>query len=179
MRLRPLPRRRRHGPLPARVDLISSSTVPHLLLIHGGHPGGRTHKLVAAVLAGVQAAGEAIEVRTLPALKAGIDDLLWADALAIGTPEHFGYMSGAVKDFMDRTFYPAEGKVDGLPYATFVSAANDGTGAVSAIERIARGYKWKQVAEPLIVKGDISEADLQRCRELGQALAAGLALGIF
>lgn len=151
----------------------------HLLIIHGGHEGGRTHQLVEAVRRGVLAADEAIELRTLPALQAGIDDLLWANGLLIGTPEHFGYMAGTIKDFMDRTFYPAEGKVDGLPYAVFVSAGNDGTGAVNAIDRIALGYKWKKVAEPLIVKGAITDADLQSCEELGQTLAAGLALGIF
>jgi multimeric flavodoxin WrbA len=106
-----------------------------LLIVHGGHAGGRTHRLVAAVELGVKSTEEAIEVRTLPALGAGVDDLLWAQGLLIGTPEHFGYMAGAVKDFMDRTFYPVEGKVDGLPYAVFVSAGNDGAGAVSSIER--------------------------------------------
>ena len=150
-----------------------------LLLIYGGHAGGRTRQLVDAVLQGVQASDEAIEVRALPALEATIDDLLWAQALLIGTPEHFGYMSGAVKDFMDRTFYPAEGKVDGLPYAVFVSAGNDGTGAVSAIDRIALGYKWKRVAEPVIVVGAVTDAAIERCAELGQTIAAGLALGIF
>jgi multimeric flavodoxin WrbA len=161
----------------------------HVLIIFGGHAGGRTLQLVDAVQRGVLAAAddspehstadETIEIRALPALAAGIDDLLWANALLIGTPEHFGYMSGAVKDFMDRTFYPAEGKVDALPYAIFVSAGNDGTGAVSSIERIAHGYKWKRVAEPLIVQGEVTNADLQRCVELGQTVAAGLELGIF
>jgi hypothetical protein len=151
----------------------------HLLIIHGGHAGGRTHRLVQAVQLGVLATGEAIEIRTRPALDADASDLLWADALLIGTPEHFGYMSGAVKDFMDRTFYPVEGKVDGLPYALFVTASNDGTGAVSSIERIALGYKWKKVADAVIVRGEITDAQLQRCGELGQTIAAGLALGIF
>ena len=156
----------------------------HVLIIFGGHAGGRTHQLVEAVQRGVLLANDdsaerAIKVRTLPALEAGIEDLLWANALLIGTPEHFGYMAGAVKDFMDRTFYPADGKVDALPYALFVSAGNDGTGAVNSIERIALGYKWKRVAAPLIVKGDVTEPDLQRCVELGQTIAIGLELGIF
>ncbi|HEY8537439.1 MAG TPA: NAD(P)H-dependent oxidoreductase [Steroidobacteraceae bacterium] len=150
-----------------------------LLIIYGGHAGGRTERLLKAVQTGVVASGEPIEMRSLPALQAGAEDLLWANGLLIGTPEHFGYMSGAVKDFMDRTFYPVEGKVEGLPYAVFVSAGNDGSGAVASIERIALGYKWKKVAEPVIVKGEPTEADLQRCEELGQTMAAGLALGIF
>jgi multimeric flavodoxin WrbA len=150
-----------------------------ILLIHGGHAGGRTAAMVTAVLEGVALAEDAIECRSLPALQAGVDDLLWAQGLLIGTPEHFGYMSGAVKDFMDRTFYPVEGKVEALPYALFVSAGNDGTGAVGAIERIALGYKWKCVAAPLIARGALTPADLERCRELGQTFAAGLALGVF
>lgn len=150
----------------------------HLLLIHAGHAGGRTYAMVAAVRDGIANAGEDIELRVLPALEAGVDDLLWASGLLIGTPEHFGYMAGALKDFFDRTFYPTQGRVEGLPYAMFVSAGNDGTGAVTSIERIALGYRWKQCAEPLIVKGDPGAADLQKCAELGQLMAAGLALGV-
>lgn len=150
-----------------------------LLLIYGGHTGGRTLRMVEAVTSGVVRSGEPVELRALPALEADADDLLWAQGLLIGTPEHFGYMSGAVKDFMDRTFYPVEGKVEGLPYALFVSAGNDGSGAVTSIERIALGYKWKRIAEPLIVKGDIDATARDRCVELGQMMVSGLALGIF
>lgn len=151
----------------------------HLLLIHGGHEGGRTYAMAAAVRRGVEECGVQIELRALPALTAGIADLLWAHGLIIGTPEHFGYMSGAVKDFMDRTFYPAEGKVDGLPYAVFVSASTDGVGAVNSIERIALGYKWKKVAEPIVVRGEVTPEAVQRCFELGQTMAAGIDMGLF
>ena len=141
--------------------------------------GGRTEQLVEAVREGIDASGEAIELRCLSALIADTSDLLWAQGLLIGTPEHFGYMSGAVKDFMDRTFYPVENQVDGLPYAVFISAGNDGTGAANAIARIAIGYKWREIAPPLIVKGDVTAQARQQCIELGQTMAAGLALGIF
>ena len=157
---------------------LPSASRPHLLLIYAGHAGGRTHALVEAVKRGVADAGEDVELRALPALDAGVEDLLWANGLLIGTPEHFGYMAGAIKDFFDRTFYPVQGRVDGLPYAIFVSAGNDGIGAVTSIQRIAIGYRWKQCAEPVIVKGDPSDADRDRCAELGQTLAAGLALGV-
>jgi multimeric flavodoxin WrbA len=151
----------------------------HLLLIYGGHAGGRTERLTAAVLDGAAELAGEVEIRSKPALEATADDLLWAQGLLIGTPEHFGYMSGAVKDFMDRTFYPVEGQVEGLPYALYVSAGNDGTGATSSIERIAVGYRWKRIAEPIIVVGAPDEAALARCRELGQTMAAGLAYGVF
>ena len=151
----------------------------HLLLITGGHAGGRLERLADAVAAGIAEFTDEVELRRLPALEATLDDLLWAHALVIGTPEKFGYMAGAVKDFFDRTFYPAEGKVDGLPFALFVSAGNDGNGAVTSVERIATGYRWTRVAEPVIVKGAPDEAALARCHELGQTVAAGLAVGVF
>jgi hypothetical protein len=88
-------------------------------------------------------------------------------------------MSGAVKDFMDRTFYPVEGRVEGLPYAIYVSAGNDGTGAAGSIERIATGYRFRAIADPVIVVGAPDDAALARCRELGQTMAAGLAYGVF
>ena len=152
----------------------------HLLLIHGGQTEeGTTARMEQAVADGIAEFADEIEIRRLRALAAGIEDLLWANGLLIGTPENFGYLSGAVKDFLDRTYYPAQGKVNGLPYALFVSAGNDGTGAVRALERIAIGYGWTRIAEALIVRGQPDEAALQRCRELGQTMAAGLTCGIF
>ena len=106
-------------------------------------------------------------------------DLLWADALLLGTPENFGYMSGGMKDFLDRTYYPCEGRLEGMPYALFISAGNDGTGARNAIARIVRGFPLREVHEPIIVKGPVGEADLARCTEMGMSLAAGLELGVF
>lgn len=150
----------------------------HLLLIHVGE-SGRTARLGAAVAEGVKQSGDAIELRKLRAEQATVDDLLWADGLLIGTPEKLGYMAGLLKDFFDRTFYPAEGRTLGLPYALFISAGNDGSGTARAVERIATGYRWKSVADPLIVIGEPDDAALAQCRELGEAMAAGLAAGIF
>jgi multimeric flavodoxin WrbA len=150
----------------------------HILLIYSSQ-SGHTAAMAQAVQTGVAEFADAVDIRCLRALDAGLDDLLWANGLLIGTPENFGYMSGAVKDFLDRTYYPAQGKVTGLPYALFVNAENDGSGAVRAVERIASGYGWNKVADAVIVKGTPDNAATQRCIELGQTLAAGLALGVF
>jgi multimeric flavodoxin WrbA len=120
-----------------------------------------------------------IELRERHALLATTDDLLWAQGLLLGTPEHFGYMSGALKDFFDRSFYPAEARTAGLPYGLFVSAGNDGRGTVTAVERIVTGYGWQAIAEPVRVVGEPDAAALAKCRELGATLAAGLMAGIF
>ncbi|HSW15210.1 MAG TPA: NAD(P)H-dependent oxidoreductase [Solimonas sp.] len=156
------------------------ATLPmkHLLLIYHSQ-SGHTAALAQAVQAGAAEFADEVELRVRQAFDAGLDDLLWANGLLIGTPENFGYLSGAVKDFLDRTYYPAEGKTVGLPWAMFVAAGNDGSGAVRALERIATGYGWNRVAEALIVRGEASEAQLAAARELGQTLAAGLACGIF
>ena len=122
-----------------------------VLLVYGGQPGGRTERLCTAALAGLRAAGEAFELRERPALQATVDDLLWAQGILLATPEHFGYMSGALKHFFDRTFYPAEGRTEGRPYGLMVSAGNDGTGTVAAVERIVTGYRWRAVAPPVVV----------------------------
>lgn len=152
-----------------------------LLLVHGGHPGGRTERLRLAVAAGVAAAASTteVELRQCRALDARLDDLLWAEGLLLGTPEHFGYMSGALKDFFDRTFYPAEARTIGLPYGLFVSAGQDGSGTIAAVARIVTGYRWKAVAPPVLVVGEPDATALAGCEELGATLAAGLAAGVF
>ena len=107
------------------------------------------------------------------------EDVFWANGIILGTPENFGYMSGALKDMFDRIYYPCLGKVDGLSYALFIRAGNDGTGAVTSIERIVSGLRWKLVQEPVICAGDFRPEYNLQCEELGMALAAGLEAGIF
>lgn len=149
----------------------------HLLIIYHSQ-SGNTERMAHAILAG---AGEVedIEIRFLHAFDASLDDLLWSDGLLIGTPENFGYMSGAVKDFLDRTYYPAQGKFTNKPYAIFISCENDGSGAVFNIQRIALGYPLKQVIEPIICQGEVTEQALSECKEMGMTMAAGLSIGIY
>ncbi len=151
----------------------------HLLIVYHSQ-SCRTEALAHAVWRGASSDDiDNVEVRFKLAGDAGVHDLLWANALILGTPENFGYMAGAMKDFLDRTFYPVQGKVDGLPYAMFISAGNDGTGAVRAIRRIGNGYPLKEVQDPIIVRGDPDVRALVSCEELGMAIAAGLELGVF
>ncbi len=122
---------------------------------------------------------EGVEVRTRAALEADAEDLLWCDGFILGTPENFGYMSGAMKYFLDRVFYPCENSVNGKPWAMFVRAGNDGSGAISSIRRILTGLAVKEVQEPVLIAGDFDEARLAECEELGLTMAAGLEAGVF
>jgi len=139
---------------------------------------GHTEELARAVAEGVKEV-EGAEAILKRAGEATVEDLLEADGVVIGSPENFGYMAGMVKDFFDRTFYQAHDKVFRKPFAVFISAGNDGTGALKAIERIALGYKFKTVFPPVISRGPVRDEDLKLCRELGGTVAAGCELGIF
>lgn len=147
------------------------------LLIVYQSQSGSTALLAHAVARG--AGLEDVDIRMRQALDADIADLIWCDGVLIGTPENFGYLSGLIKDFFDRTYYAALEVQLQRPYALFISAGNDGSGAQRQAERILQGLPWRKIAEPVLVRGQASDADLTPCEELGQAMAAGLALGIF
>jgi len=120
-----------------------------------------------------------VKVRVRAALEADADDLLWADGFILGTPENFGYMSGAMKYFLDRVYYECIDKINGRPYALFVRAGNDGTGAISSLRRILTGLAVREVQEPVLIAGAFAAARLAECEELGLTMAAGLEAGVF
>ncbi|HDQ03846.1 MAG TPA: flavodoxin [Deltaproteobacteria bacterium] len=139
---------------------------------------GNTKKMAHAVAEGARAV-EGVEVILKRAADATEEDLVAADGLAVGTPENFGYMSGMLKDFFDRTYQGTQEKVFRKPFVVFISAGNDGSGALRAIERIALGYKFKTVFNPVIAKGIITEDILEKCRELGGTIAGGCQMHIY
>ncbi len=148
-----------------------------LLVVHHSQSGS-TERLAHAAVAGAREEAE-VEVRWLRAAEAGAADLAWCDALLLATPENFGFVSGGLKEFLDRTFYAASAQQLNRAVALIVSAGNDGSGAVRQLARILQGYPLREVAEPLIVRGEPGAADVARAADAGRALAAGLALGIF
>lgn len=153
--------------------------MPNLLIV-SHTPSDNTKAMTRAVIAGVEHPDiHEIDLRTTAPLQTGPDDVLWADGIILGTTENFGYMSGAMKDFFDRVYYPCLEQTEGLPYALFIRAGNDGLGAKSSIERITAGLNWKQVQSPLICKGPWQDGFLKSCEELGSTLAAGLEAGVF
>lgn len=160
-----------------------------LLIVYHTMTGG-TRQMAAAAAAGARSE-PAVRVSLLGAAEAQASDVLQAAGFIFATPENLAAMSGKMKDFFDRTYYAALDRVNGRPYATLICAGNDGRNAAQQIERIATGWRLKPIADPIIVcthaqtpaeilrEKCISEPDLARCTELGQALASGMALGIF
>ncbi|MFA6311455.1 MAG: NAD(P)H-dependent oxidoreductase [Sterolibacterium sp.] len=160
-----------------------------LLIVYHSMTGG-TLQMAQAAQAG--AATEAtLTVRLLHSRDATAEEMLAADGYLFATPENLAAMSGQLKDFFDRSYYACLDRLNGRPYATLICAGSDGQNAARQIERIATGWRLKPIAAPLIVcthaqtpeeilaPKQIAADDLQRCADLGAALAAGLCLGIF
>jgi multimeric flavodoxin WrbA len=150
---------------------------------------GGTRLLAVAAAAGAARHADAL-CRLVPAQEAELADLILSDAYLFATAETLASISGLMKDFFERCYYPALGRIDGRPYAAMICAGSDGQNAARQIARIATGWRLREVAAPLIVSTraqtpaaiqapkTIAAADLARCEELGETLAAGLAGGI-
>jgi multimeric flavodoxin WrbA len=163
--------------------------VRRLLIVWHSTTGGAAQMARAAHDAARREGG--VQVEWLRAAEAQPDDVLAADGYLFCAPEHLASLSGPMKDFFDRCYYPALDRIGGRPYALMICAGSDGSGAVRQVERICTGWRLKPVAPALIVcthaqtpaaivaPKRIAEPDLDRCRELGAALAAGLASGVF
>ena len=148
-----------------------------LLIVY--HTGGvKTAQMAEAVERGARSEGS-VNVVMKRCADAGPEDVLAAAGLILGTPENFGYMSGMMKDFLERVFYACEGKVNGRPWALFVGAGQDGSGAVTSVERIVAGLRLEKKCEPVIGLKELTPEILEQCEQLGAAFAAGLALGVF
>ncbi|AJD46796.1 multimeric flavodoxin WrbA [Isoalcanivorax pacificus W11-5] len=150
------------------------------LLIVAHAPSPNTRKLVDAVLRGARHEDiDNVETRWLPPLEAGPDDVRRADGIVLGTTENLGYMSGALKDFFDRSYYPVLEEKQGLPCAVYIRAGHDGTGTRRALESILTGLRWRLVQDILLCRGDWQDSFVEQCEELGLAMAAGLDAGIY
>lgn len=146
--------------------------------------------MVQAAAAGA-ASETALRVTVLRAPDAGAGDLLAADGYIFATPENLAAISGLMKDFFDRSYYPVLEQINGKPYAAMICAGSDGHNAARQIERIATGWRLKSIAPPLIIcthaqtrdeilrPKQIAPAQLEECKTLGATIAAGLVMGIF
>lgn len=160
-----------------------------LLIVYHSITGG-TEQLAQAAAAGA-GAEPGVTTRLLRAAAAQAKDVIDADAYVFATPENLAAISGLMKDFFDRCYYPALDRISGRPYLALVCAGSDGQNATRQIERIATGWRLRRVADTLIVCTHaqtpeqilatkvIETTDLLRCRELGSMLATGLAMGVF
>lgn len=149
------------------------------LLIVAHAPSPNTQRLRDAVVEGARSEDvDGVDVVVLSPFDTEPEHVLAADAIILGTTENLGYMSGALKDFFDRCYYPCLEETQGRPYALYIRAGHDGTGTRRGVETIVTGLRWKAVQEPLLCRGEWDEAFLDRARDLGLYMAAGLEAGV-
>jgi hypothetical protein len=149
------------------------------LLIIAHIPSPNTLKLKDAVLLGANSNPlQHTLIKCLSPFDTKPEDILAADAVILGTTENLGYMSGALKDFFDRCYYPCLEIKQGLPCAAYIRAGHDGTGTLNALKTITTGLKWRWVQEPVILRGDYTTRFEEQCTELGAAMACALDEGI-
>ena len=149
-----------------------------LLIAHA--PSDNTRALAQAVVCGVEKAKlSQIEITWVPPLQASVDDVLSADVIILGTTENLAYMSGALKDFFDRIYYPCLERTQGLAFCYYIRAGHDGTGTNRAIKNICNGLKWKQIQPEIICRGPWRQEFLLECTNLGENIACGLDFGIY
>lgn len=147
------------------------------VVIIANTPTANTYALREAVARGARHSAVPIEV--LSPLEACSVHIMRSAAVILGATENFGYMSGAVKDFFERIYYPCLESTQGLPVALYVRAGNDGTGTVQSVTRILTGLRWKLVQEPLVFKGAWQDTFLSDVEELGEVVALGVEMGVF
>ena len=149
------------------------------LLIVAHAPSPNTLRLRDAVVAGARHPDiGGVEVVAQSPFDTQPEHVLAAQAIVLGTTENLGYMSGALKDFFDRCYYPCLDKTQGLPYALYIRAGHDGTGTRRGVETIVTGLRWRAVQEPLLCRGEFKEDFVPDCEELGTLMAAGLEAGV-
>ncbi len=158
-----------------------------LLIVYHSRTGGTRQMAEAAA----EAARDEANTILKTADQAGPNDLLASDGYIFCAPENLAAISGLMKEFFDRCYYPVLGQIEGRPYAQMVCAGSDGENAARQMARIATGWRLKEVQPPLIIcthaqtpkailaEKIIPEEQLKNCREVGAALAAGLSLGVF
>jgi multimeric flavodoxin WrbA len=151
---------------------------------------GAARQMAAAAARGARSEA-GTDVRLVPAQNAEAADLLAADGYVFAAPENLAALSGTMKEFFDRNYYPVLDRLNGRPYGLLIAAGSDGQGAVRQATRILTGWRLKPIAEPIIVgthaqtpeailaEKAVGASDLQACEELGAALAAGLSMGVF
>ena len=149
------------------------------LLIVAHAPSPNTKKLAQAAFDGANHPDIDINVILKSPQDTQPEDVLTADALLLGTTENLAYMTGLTKDFFDRCYYPVLEKKQGMPFALYIRAGQDGTGTKRAMQTIITGLRWNYVQEALILKGDWQDEFAEQVEELAMTIAAGVDAGIY
>jgi len=145
-------------------------------------PSRNTQAMATAIRQGAESDSiDGVSIQLKSPFNCVSEDVLSSDAVVLFTTENFGYMSGALKDFFERIYYPClddPKRNDATPYSLVIRAGLDGTGTEVAVKKITKGLKWKRVQATTLCKGQFQQYFIEQCRDLGQTMAASLEASI-
>ncbi|MEQ1498053.1 MAG: flavodoxin family protein [Novosphingobium sp.] len=168
------------------ADPLAATLLADMLLIVWHSRTGASRAMADAAALGAASGG-----RLIAAELAQPDDFLAASGYLFAGPENLGALSGAMKEMLDRNYYPLLGRIAGRPYASMIAAGSDGQGAQAQLDRILTGWRLKRVAPPMIInvaaqtseeilaEKQLGSEILANCTNLGAAMAEALQTGIF
>lgn len=142
-----------------------------VLVIYHSQQMGYTKELAEALAAGARKASADVELINTNERRVTLEDLMSADAIAIGTPDYYGYLAGTIKTLFDDIYlWDKEGKsITGKPAALFYSHGGGGT-VRQSLEKFAKRF-FKQVGET-VERGPSGAGEAkEKCLALGRELA--------
>ncbi len=148
-----------------------------LLVFHA--PSQNTQAMVNAMVKAVAEENlDNLQLKVKSPFDANAEDVLACDGIILGTTENLGYMSGALKDFFDRVYYPCLDVKQGLPVVAVVRAGHDGTGTCRALQTILTGLRWRWVQDIVVCKGPWQATFIQESKTIAQSMAVALSEGM-
>jgi len=144
---------------------------PKILIMYYSRTGN-TEKLAEAVAEGVKRVSE-VTVELKRAESVTPEDVIGADGYAVGSPSHFGIMSGQILTLLT-DLYSIRHKMAGKPMAVFTTGTGGQVTALENIERIIGVFNPRFVKPGIAVEGAPREADKLQAAKLGEKLAKAL-----
>jgi NAD(P)H dehydrogenase (quinone) len=148
------------------------------ILIVYDSKSGNTERMAIAVAEGARHVKN-VDVDMKNVDQTSLDDLVYADGIAFGSPTYFGEMSGKLKTFIDESV-KVYGKLEGKVGAAFTSSGGTASGAETTLLSIVQAM----LVHGMIVQGrsgdkhfgaaavgSPQESDLESCRDLGKRVA--------
>jgi len=146
------------------------------LVLYHSQEFGNTGAMAEAIAEGLRAAGCEVDSFNTNEGRFDVTRFPQYDCAAFGSPDYYSYIAGGMKLFMDDHYIHDVRKglkgLKGKPYVLFYSHGGGGKvrdAMLNIFKRVGR-----LVGEPVGSRGRPSPEVLEKCRDLGKALAQAI-----
>jgi flavorubredoxin len=130
---------------------------------------GKTRSLAQILAEAAREAGADVTVKEAQEVTKA--DLYAAEAVAFGTPNPFGSISGEMKALIERVWGEYFGD---RPMVAFVVPSSGGSDTLEQLERLTGRLGFERAAPGLVIPREEVDAYQNACRQLGKALVAAV-----